>query len=226
MRILLVAATAMELGPVLATCGAGAVICSRVTRYAHGDHQVDVLLTGVGMVAASAWCSRVLTERRYDRALNVGVCGSFDPGFRPGSVVHVIRDRIAELGAEDGEQFLSLGDLGLLDQEERPFAGEELLNAAPPRSATLERLPAVGGITVNTAHGCERSIERAVQRFAPQVESMEGAAFRYACLIHDVPFAQVRAVSNIVERRNRAAWRMADAIGNLGDVTIDLLGTL
>ena len=25
---------------------------------------------------------------------------------------------------------------------------------------------------------------------------MEGAAFMYACLIHQVPFAQVRAVSN------------------------------
>ena len=29
-------------------------------------------------------------------------------------------------------------------------------------------------------------------------------------------FAQVRAVSNVVERRNRDAWKMADAIGSLG----------
>ena len=32
---------------------------------------------------------------------------------------------------------------------------------------------------------------------------MEGAGFMYACLIHGLPFAQVRAVSNIVETRNR-----------------------
>ena len=38
---------------------------------------------------------------------------------------------------------------------------------------------------------------------------MEGAAFMYACLIAGVPFAQVRAVSNRVERRNRAAWDLA-----------------
>ena len=30
-----------------------------------------------------------------------------------------------------------------------------------------------------------------------------------------MPFAQVRAVSNIVERRNRAAWKMAEAIASL-----------
>ena len=45
---------------------------------------------------------------------------------------------------------------------------------------------------------------------------MEGAAFMYACLIHEVVFAQVRAVSNVVERRNRDAWKMAEAIGSLG----------
>ena len=38
----------------------------------------------------------------------------------------------------------------------------------------------------------------------------------YACLIHGVPFAQVRAVSNVVERRNRDAWKLAEAIEQPG----------
>jgi futalosine hydrolase len=45
----------------------------------------------------------------------------------------------------------------------------------------------------------------------------------YACLIHGVAFAQVRAVSNIVERRNRTNWRMADAIRNLSDTACRIL---
>ena len=81
----------------------------------------------------------------------------------------------------------------------------------------LASLRAVNGITVNTVHGNDDSIARVTRRFSPDVESMEGAAFMYACLIHGVPFAQVRAVSNIVERRNRAAWKLAEAIANLGD---------
>jgi futalosine hydrolase len=226
MRILLVAAVALELTPVLEKFGAPPNTSSRLTRYAYRGHDVDVLLTGVGMVAASAWCSRVLAEQRYDLAFNVGVCGSFDPDLPPGTVVHVTKDRIAELGAEDGEEFLSLAELGLLDQDEWLFAREELVNAAPPRLAALEQLPAVSGITVNTVHGNEQSIETAIQRHAPQVETMEGGAFMYACMIHGVTFAQVRAVSNVVERRNRAAWRMSDAIANLGDVTLKLLEDL
>jgi futalosine hydrolase len=45
---------------------------------------------------------------------------------------------------------------------------------------------------------------------------MEGAAFMSACLMHKVQFAQVRAVSNLVERRNRDAWKLDVAIRNLG----------
>src|SRR3990170_2153065 len=100
MRILLVAAVAMELSPVVAKLGLPNGPYGRMTCYGHRGNNVDVLVTGVGMVAAAAWCSRAMTESRYDLAINAGVCGSFDRTLAPGSVVHVVRDRIAELGAE------------------------------------------------------------------------------------------------------------------------------
>ena len=87
----------------------------------------------------------------------------------------------------------------------------------------LRELPRVNGITVNTVHGSEQSIAAVLERFRPEVESMEGAAFAYACDISDVPYAQVRAVSNIVERRNRKAWKLDVAIRNLNDVAIRML---
>jgi futalosine hydrolase len=79
---------------------------------------------------------------------------------------------------------------------------------------------------VNTVHGDDRSIAEAVRRFDPQVESMEGAAFMYACTIGGVPFAQVRAVSNIVERRNRAAWRLQDALAALNAAALAIADQL
>src|SRR5206468_11488946 len=84
-----------------------------------------------------------------------------------------------------------------------------------PANELLCNLPAVSGITVNTVHGNERSIAAIARRFSPQVESMEGAAYMHACLISQVPFAQVRAVANIVEKRNREAWNLGEAIANL-----------
>jgi futalosine hydrolase len=173
---------------------------------------VDVLVTGVGMVATAARCSRALALTRYDLALNVGVCGSFDRALAPGAVVHIVRDQIAELGAEDDDAFVSV------EQIQLP-AEWTFVNSAPPPLEALRALPAVNAITVNTVHGNDRSIANVIERFRPEVESMEGAAFMSACLINSVAFAQVRAVSNIVERRNRGAWRLAEAIEHLTKTT-------
>ena len=212
MRILIVAATAAELDPCLSRM--------RATR------GVDILVTGVGMVATAVRCAQTLALQKYDFALNLGVCGSFDPSLQPGTTVHVVSDCIAELGAEDGERFLTIQELQLLGNDEFPYRGGRLVNDAPPLNTALRDLQAVHGITVNTVHGNEPSIDVVVRRLQPQVESMEGAAFMYACLVQGVPFAQVRAVSNIVERRNRSAWNLKDAIDNLSATAVAIIGHL
>jgi futalosine hydrolase len=218
-RILIVAATEPEVAPTVERMQSTPTGDTCVDSYTHGPHQIDVLITGVGMVATAAWCSRALTQTSYDLALNLGVCGSFDAFLDPGTVVHVVSDRLAELGAEDGDRFLTLDDLQL--------PGESaFVNLDPPSNQAIEQLPAVTGITVNTVHGSERSIAAVRQRFDAQVESMEGAAFMSACLIHKVAFAQVRAVSNLIERRNRESWKMADAILNLNAEALRILNHL
>ena len=200
MRILLVTATEGEIAGL------------RTDLKSH----VDVLVTGVGMVATAVRCSRALAQANYDLALNVGICGSFDRSLGPGTVVHVVRDQIAALGAEDDDAFVTVEEIQLP-------AEWTFVNSAPPPLEALRALPAVNAITVNTVHGNARSIAAVIDRFRPEVESMEGAAFMSACLVNNVTFAQVRAVSNIVERRNRGAWRVAEAIDRLTQTTRLLL---
>jgi futalosine hydrolase len=214
-RVLVVAAISAEVAPFLSVLRRVADVGPRVTRHHAAGHDIDTLITGVGMVATASWCSRVLSTERFDVALNFGVCGSFRTDLDPGTVVHVASDRLAELGAEDGDQFLTIQQLKLLPDDEFPFRGGRLVNDAPPPLPSLEGLRRVDGITVNAVHGNASSIACVRARFNPDVESMEGAAFMYSCLVHRVPFAQVRAVSNIVERRNRAAWKLEEAIASL-----------
>jgi futalosine hydrolase len=223
MRILIVAATDMEIAPIVTQLRHTSEGGPRVKACSFGDHHVDVLTTGVGMVATAAWCSHQLALTPYDLGLNFGVCGSFDQVLAPGEVVQVVSDRIAELGAEDQDTFLTIQQLNLLGEDEFPFTGGRLVNRTPPSNSTLSSLPAVTGITVNTVHGRERSIADVVGRFKPQVESMEGAAFMYSCLMLGVTFAQVRSVSNVVAPRNRDTWRISEAIGNLGRTALSIL---
>jgi len=81
----------------------------------------------------------------------------------------------------------------------------------------------VSAITVNTVHGNETSIKKLTGRISPQLESMEGAAFFYACKQAGLPCLQIRAVSNYVEKRNRDAWQIGLAIKNLNSFAADLL---
>jgi futalosine hydrolase len=218
-RILIVSATSMETAPLVAGLQRVGERGPRVESFKLGVHDLDVLTSGIGMVAAAVWCTRALSQSPYELALNFGVCGSFDPSLPPGLVVHITSDSIAELGAEDGDAFLTIAQIGLT-------ADETCVNVAPPSNPALARLPSVRGITVNTVHGNARTIADVVRRCAPQVESMEGAAFMYACAIAGVPFAQVRAVSNVVEQRNRGAWKLSEAIEALGHTARAILSTV
>jgi futalosine hydrolase len=202
MRILVVAATEPEI--------------ALVRSGPRGRHEVDVLVTGIGLVATAAQSARRMAQTRYDLAFNFGVCGSFDRSLALGTVVQITTDRMSELGAEDDDRFMTMQELGLAAQD-------AIVNLAPPQNAALRQLPAVSGISVNTVHGSERTIAAVVERFHPQVESMEGAAFAYACALSGVPYAQVRAVSNIVERRNRDRWRLDLAIRNVNEAALRIL---
>jgi len=87
MRILVVTATDAEVAPLMASLSPAPGRSSRLKSYTHDRHAVDVLTTGVGMVATATWCSGVFARERYDMVLNAGVCGSFRPMLPPGSVV-------------------------------------------------------------------------------------------------------------------------------------------
>jgi futalosine hydrolase len=221
--MLIVAATAAEIDPLLAAVTQRSSPDGPLRSCSRGGHDVDVLTTGVGMVATAAWSSRILALHDYHLALNLGVCGSFDPSIPVGAVVQVISEELPEMGAEAADAFLTLNDLKLLARDDFPFRDGRLMNAEPPTVAALQQLPRVRGITVNTVHGRDSSIAAIRQQCDPQVETMEGAAFMYACLIRGTPFAEIRAVSNVVETRNRAAWKMAEAIGNLNAAALGII---
>jgi futalosine hydrolase len=222
-RVLVVAATEAEVASLVSGLSRVSESGQRLTRYRTATHDIQVLISGVGMVATAAWCSRVLSSAQFDLALNLGVCGSFRRSIVLGSVVHVVSDCLVEMGAEDGNTFLTIQQMKLLGADEFPFTGGRLVNQSAPPLAGLSELPAVGGITVNTVHGNDGSIARVIEEFNPDVETMEGAAFMYSCLIHHVPFAQVRAVSNVVERRDRATWKLDEAIVSLNAAACRML---
>lgn len=156
-------------------------------------------------------------SNKYDLAINAGIAGSFKKNISLGMVVNVVSDCFADLGAEDGERFLTLEEMGI------PEAISDKLEGIRKGLKTVSDLPQVKAITVNTVHGKAVSIKKVVKKFNPDIESMEGAAFFYACGEFKTPCIQIRAISNYVERRNKKNWKLGPAASNLNTFLEQLL---
>ncbi len=223
MRLLIVAATSLEIKPLLTELGRGRALQHHVTRYKYKQFQVDVLITGVGMVPTAVFTSMVLCRYTYSAVINAGICGSFNRSVPLGKVLNINSDCLPETGAEDGEHFLSLIDLNLLDQDEFPFNKGKLANDSVFESELIKGLQPADGATVNTVHGNEQNINAFIKAHNVDVESMEGAAFMYSCKIHNVRFIQIRTVSNYIEYRDPSKWDITLAVQNLNLFLLDLL---
>src|SRR5690606_9272079 len=107
--------------------------------------------------------------------INLGIAGSFDTELNIGETLRIHNDLFAELGAEDGDEFLSLIQLGLMEPDEFPYKWGELAPEFPSINCkTLNELKVVRAITVNKVHGNTNSIVQIKKRLNPQIESMEG----------------------------------------------------
>ncbi len=215
MEILLIAATAREIEPSLNHFA----VKEGDTAFNFGNHRIQCLITGLGMVATAFELGKHLVTNSYDLVINLGIAGSFDRNLAIGQVLHITDDSFADLGAEDGDQFLSIDDLGFGQSVYKPLDfGFKL--------PILNELNQVSSITVNRVHGSDGSIAKTLTRLSPKLESMEGAAVFYACNQVQIPALQIRSVSNYVERRNRENWNIGLAISNLNNYFLRLLNDL
>ncbi|SDT72229.1 futalosine hydrolase [Actinoplanes derwentensis] len=173
--------------------------------------KIVVEAAGVGPAAAAAGTARLLASRPYRAVLSAGIAGGFPGRADVGSLVIGVRSIAADLGAESPDGFLPIEELGF---------GSSVLEADPSLvKALCAALPeaAPGDIlTLATVTGTAGTTDRLAARFPHAVaEAMEGYGVAVAAEGAGVPFAELRAISNPVGPRNRAAWRMADAFAAL-----------
>jgi futalosine hydrolase len=173
----------------------------------------DLLITGVGMVATAFALGKHLSSK-YILVVNLGIAGSFDRNIALGTVLNITEDTFAEMGAENGDDFLTISDLGF---------GE---NHYTSKTDKIVKLPTAKGITVNAVTGSEKSIKNLIKRLNPTTESMEGAAVFYASKQLNIDCLQIRSISNYVEPRNKDNWKIGLAIKNLNDWAIAFVGEM
>ncbi len=223
MNLLIVSATPFEVGP-LTLWLEKEHTQTGPSHYRCGSSTVSILITGVGMPLTAYALGKVLSKSKYDLVINAGIAGAFNRELTIGTVVQVISERFGDLGAEDADgNLMDVHEMGLIAPRQYPFQGGRLLN---DMAGGFDFLPKANGLSVNRVHGSAASIAKATMAFNADVESMEGAAFFYACLMEQQPFLQIRSISNYVEPRNKDNWNIPLAIDNLNAVLIEVLAVL
>lgn len=217
MKLLIVAATRMEIKPL------EDYLLKLDQQGLLQLHAIELMITGAGMVQTSFRLGKMLPLDNWDLAINLGICGSFNRQLPPGTTVHVVSDTFGDMGAEDGDDFRDAFDIGLTDKDAFPFMNGWINNLAATKYELVQLLPAVKGITMNTVSGNEINIRKLENKFAADIESMEGAAFMYCCKVESIPCLQIRAVSNYIERRDKNHWNIPLAISKLNETAIRLL---
>ncbi|AVH96165.1 Futalosine hydrolase [Streptomyces cinereoruber] len=195
-------------------------------RHADGDRaRVDVLVGGVGPAAVAAATGTALAyaaltggasgERPYDLLVSAGIAGGFRPTAPLGSLVVSSAIVAADLGAETPDGYLAVDALGF-GRSVHPVPGE--LTGRIAAALAAEGLPCAVApvLTVSTVTGtARRAAELAERHPGAAAEAMEGFGVAEAAAAYGVPVVELRAVSNAVGPRDRAAWRIGDALDAL-----------
>jgi futalosine hydrolase len=200
MNILVVAATEIELSGIR-----------------HGstdmlDRKVRTLVTGVGMLPSAYSIMQEISLSKPDMILQIGIAGSFREELPPGTAVVVEREIIADMGVHENGGYRDVFELGLAGKNIVPYEDGAVVN---PHVELLSAIgiPAVRAVSVNEISSSPERISLFKNAYHSDIESMEGAALHYTCSLQQIPFMQIRGISNMVGERDKSKWKIKESLG-------------
>lgn len=183
---------------------------------------IELLHSGVGKANAAA--AATLLALHHPQALLVLGCGGALPGsqLQVGDLALASSETFGDEGVLTPQGFQDLEAMHLpllagttplynrypVDPNWQQRAQEQLAHFATTAGITLATGPFV---TVSTCSGTTLGGEILARRSGGICENMEGAAAALVCARHNIPFCEVRGISNLVEDRNLAGWDLAGA---------------
>lgn len=190
---------------------------SAIERGLKGDLRFRVVTAGVGVAAASVTTARQLTQEPgvYGLVVNMGIAGGFSEYAKVGSVVVATEIVAADLGAETQDGFSPLDELGFgstrvaVDEQLASDVAEALRGAGlSARTGPVLTVTTVTG-TAETASALAARVPGAV------AEAMEGFGVAVAARDAGLAVMEIRAISNPVGPRDRATWKIKEALDTL-----------
>jgi futalosine hydrolase len=181
--------------------------------------------SGVGMLSTSFSLTKLIAEKKPNLIIQAGIAGTFNTKTLLGKVVAIKDELLADMGVEENDEWKDIFDLNLESKNAFPFTKKKLINHHI-KELNFLKLKEVSSITVNEITTNKKRTEQLIKKYKPQIESMEGAALHYTCLQTNTAFIQIRSISNYIGERNKANWKIKEAITNLNETLLSYIETL
>ena len=244
--LLVIGATDVELDGLAAALDGGAATATAwgpARRGARAGVPVVVQALGLGKANTAAGLAVAIAELRPAAVLQVGIGGAYVGSFLSvGMAMLATEDVQLDLGLRRPEGWADWGALGFPLRPREPdvlVADAVDRGAQPARAVAVPTDPALSD-AIAKATGLPRGrfatldavthdvhLGAAMQEaFDVSVESMEGAAAALTSLALGVPFAELRAVANVVGERDKAHWDLRGAVRVARDAGVRALEAL
>ena len=82
-------------------------------------------------------------------------------------------------------------------------------------------MPAVTALTVNEITTRTERIAQLKALYNPTIESMEGAVLHYVGNDLNIPYLQIRGLSNYIGERDKSKWRIKEAVEQANRVLVE-----
>ncbi len=185
-------------------------------------HDIQFLYTGVGILQSAVSLTQIAFQQKPDLIIQAGIAGCFHSIIPLGGVVVVEKDIVADMGVWENNEWKDVFDMSFQQADNKPFMNRSLPNEKIDELNVLH-LPVVTGVTVNEITTSLQKNDVLKIKYNADIESMEGASLHYVCRLFDIPFLQVRGISNYVGERDKKQWKIKEAIENINEAVSDML---
>jgi len=196
----------------------------------------DLVVAGIGAVnTAYALTQYLAAKPKPSLVIQTGIAGAYVPaGIAVGSVLLADTEIYGDLGVLTPDGWRPMEEIGI-PLVEATASRPARFNYFPLDAALVARAASAAGalvartgkfLTLSQVTGVRALGDALHERFGALCESMEGAAAAHVCALHDVPFLEVRGISNLVEDRDRGKWRIKEAADAAQAVTLRLIENL
>ncbi len=178
-----------------------------------GQAASAVHVCGFGPIASAARVAQILAQQPFERALLLGIAGTFDEqAAGVGSAVEFSSAAVEGVGVGQGLNLRAPPALGF---PQWPGSQEPCTDPIYDRLQLAHRRVAAPRLLVTTCAASADAEQAALRRIRFQdavAEDMEGFAVALACALAEVPLRIVRGISNRVGDRDPSHWSIPRAI--------------